>query len=147
MWNDNGGLMWDDSYEIGVELIDQQHKDLFANATEGLLTSIQSPHEYGHKQSCINTIGFLKDYVVRHFNDEEAYQQSINYPELEAHKEQHARLAQELSQYEKRLVTSNFSVPMMKLFMAFVVRWLMKHVAEEDRKIATTGGKNAAPAK
>jgi len=28
----------------------------------------------------------MKDYVVDHFNEEEAYQAKINYPELEAHK-------------------------------------------------------------
>jgi len=135
MWGNDGGLLWNDSYMIGVELIDNQHKELFLNATDGLLLSIQTPDAYGHKQYCINTINFLKGYVTRHFNDEEAYQQSIGYPGLEAHKAQHANLALEIVNYEKRLVASNFALPVIKTFMAFIVRWLMNHVAEEDRKI------------
>lgn len=138
MWGSEGGLMWEDRYAIGVKLIDDQHKELFQNATEGLLLSIQSPDMYRSKQNCINTIDFLKNYVVQHFKDEEAYQQSIGYAGYEAHKRQHNQLALEVIEYEKQLVKSNFSLPIIKRFMAFVLRWLIHHVAVEDRKIVKT---------
>jgi hemerythrin len=138
MWEIDGGIMWKDNYSIGVKLIDDQHKELFENATEGLLGSIQSPDAYRHKQHCINTITFLKGYVVKHFEDEEAYQRSIGYAGYAVHKRQHLRLAKEVGKFEKRLVSSNFALPVIKRFMAFVLRWLMHHVAEEDRKIGKT---------
>ena len=134
--NDNeGGLMWRDNYAIGVELIDEQHKALFHNATEGLLLSIQTPTVYRHKQHCVNTITFLKKYVEQHFKDEEAYQLSIKFYGYEDHKQQHINLAQDVLEYEKELVKSNFALPVVKRFMAFVLRWLMQYVAEEDAKI------------
>ena len=135
MWDSDGGIMWKDSYAIGVELIDTQHKALFNNVTEGLLLSIQAPDIYRHKQYCINTISFLKSYVVQHFKDEEAYALSIRFPGYEEHKQQHVNLAQEVFEYEKQLTKSNFSLHVIKRFMAFALRWLMHHVAVEDGKL------------
>lgn len=135
MWDDDGGLMWKDTYAIGVELIDGQHKELFHNVTEGLLMSIQSPDTYKHKNYCINTISFLKGYVVQHFKDEETYQLSINYEGYEAHKQKHINLAKSVKEYEILLAESDFALPIVKRFMAFVLRWLINHVAEEDSQI------------
>ena len=135
MWGSEGGIMWEDRYAIGVELIDNQHKALFHHTTEGLLSFIQASEIHNHKYHCISTITFLKSYVVQHFKDEEEYQLSIKYAGYEVHKQQHVNLAREVIEYEKLLAKSNFSLPVIKRFMAFVLRWLMHHVAEEDRKI------------
>ncbi|MCL2852203.1 MAG: hemerythrin domain-containing protein [Defluviitaleaceae bacterium] len=127
--------MWKDSYALGVELIDNQHKELFFNVTESFVLSIHSPGAYMNRQYCINLINFLKGYAVRHFKDEEDYQVSIGYPGFNAHREQHECLKHDLAKYEKRLVDSNFTLPSMKIFLGFVLHWLMHHVAEEDSKI------------
>jgi hemerythrin len=130
-----GGIMWNESYAIGVEQIDNQHRDLFANVTENLLLAIQMPERYANKQYCISCIVFLKAYVVQHFRDEEDYQKSIGYTGYEAHKEQHSRLAQDVLDFERKLQDSNFSLSTVKRFLGFVLNWLMVHVAEEDAQI------------
>jgi len=48
-------------------------------------------------------MAFMKDYVVDHFNEEEAYQAKINYPELEAHKKAHASFKEGIENYVKIL--------------------------------------------
>ena len=130
-----GGILWQDSYCIGVEEIDAQHKELFSYATENLLDIIETPEMFKHKHRCVNSIKFLKEYVVEHFKDEEEYQEHIGYPEIDAHRQDHIRLASDVARYEKMLVESNFSLPIVKRFLAFVVYWLTHHVGEADRRI------------
>jgi len=135
MWGEEGGLLWDDDFSIGVDHIDTQHKALFTCAVENLLDIIHTPELFRHKYRCVNSIKFLKGYVVQHFKDEEEYQESIGYPGLAAHRQQHIRLAGDVAKYEKLLVENDFSLPVVKRFLAFVVYWLTQHVAEDDRKI------------
>ena len=49
-------------------------------------------------------LGFLKEYVVYHFRDEEAYQQSIGYAGFEAHQREHQQFTQTVLAYEKKLI-------------------------------------------
>ena len=63
-------MMWKDSYRLGVERIDQQHMELF-RMTEDLVNAVKAGAGVEEYQKAL---GFLKDYVVYHFRDEEAYQ-------------------------------------------------------------------------
>ena len=128
----DGGLLWKDYYASGVEHIDNQHKELFETATDNLLDLIQSPNSYKNKQGIVNSIQFLKSYALSHFNDEEEYVRSAEYPGLGAHILVHEALKADVVKYEKLLVASNFALPMVKRFLAFVLSWLMQHVGEED---------------
>lgn len=60
-------MMWKDSYQIGAPRIDEQHKELF-RVTEELVGAAQNGIT---AEACRKVIGFLKEYVVFHFRDEE----------------------------------------------------------------------------
>ena len=135
MWSVDGGVMWKDEYLIGNELIDNQHKALFLNATDNLLQAICNPGEYMERHNIVNSLNFLKEYAVQHFRDEEEFQLSIGYPGYKEHKAQHVKLAEDVMKYEKILVQSDFAHINVKKFLAFVLRWLMVHVSQEDKLI------------
>ncbi len=84
-------MLWKESYKTGVDLIDQQHKQLF-DTTENLIKAIREGSDYERKRECIQTIIFLKNYIVKHFDDEEKFMASIGYPDIEEHKKIHIRL-------------------------------------------------------
>ena len=65
--------MWKDSYRLGVDQIDTQHRELFRMTAELVSASKGTATE----EDCQKALGFLKDYVIRHFRDEEAYQEAI----------------------------------------------------------------------
>ncbi len=75
-------MMWKDSYRLGVERIDHQHIELF-RMTEELVNAGKNGAEVETYQKIL---AFLKDYVIYHFRDEEAYQESVHYNGLAAHK-------------------------------------------------------------
>ncbi|MDR2167486.1 MAG: bacteriohemerythrin [Clostridiales bacterium] len=130
--------MWKDSYAIGHELIDSQHRRLFDYA-ENLMSTLGQQLEFEeYKRQIVETLGFLKKYTIEHFKDEEEYQREVNYEGYEAHKKLHAKLIQDVLRHEKELVESEFKPEAVKSFLGFLLTWLVYHVAGEDQKI--TGG-------
>lgn len=66
-------MMWKDKYRIGVELIDTQHQELFKRVSD-FLQSVQEKGDWEEKTAAVReTLEFMQNYVVEHFNDEEEY--------------------------------------------------------------------------
>lgn len=133
--------MWKDSYKIGVELIDKQHRELF-NTVEHLLDVMGKDDIEDRKKECMSTISFLKNYVVKHFSTEEEYQASIQYSGIEEHKKQHREFTARVLNYEQEIIKSNFDFKVIKSFIGTLTAWLIYHVADADQKI--TKGVQAA---
>ena len=127
--------MWKDSYAIGVELLDNQHRQLF-EAVEILMKTPKidlSPKQY--RGQIEKAVKFLKMYCVKHFQDEEAYHLEIGYAEREKHKKLHRKLIEGVLKHEKRLIDSDFDYGIVKKFFGFVMTGLIYHVAGEDQKL------------
>lgn len=124
--------MWKESYRIGIDLIDRQHEELF-RATDTLVRAIEANAD---KQTFRQTTTFLKDYTVRHFHDEEAYQASIHYSGMEDHKKAHRKFTGIILDYERRLVASDFDIRIVKDLAGTLTAWLIYHVADADQRIA-----------
>ena len=124
--------MGKESYRIGIDLIDRQHEELF-RATDTLVRAIEANAD---KQTFRQTITFLKDYTVRHFHDEEAYQASIHYSGMEDHKKAHRKFTGIILDYERRLVESDFDIRIVKDLAGTLTAWLIYHVADADQRIA-----------
>lgn len=66
--------MWKEKYKIGITLIDEQHKELF-DRVEKFLTLLRKDGDWQEKLPEIKkTLLFMQNYVVVHFDTEEAYQ-------------------------------------------------------------------------
>lgn len=129
-------MIWKDKYEIGVPEVDDQHRELFARVGS-FLNTLRSDSPWEEKVNKVNeTVAFMKDYVVTHFQDEEAYQEKIGYPGLDHHKKIHegmvAYVAEVSAQYEQQ----GFKEIHMQQFAGRLVTWLVNHVVAEDQKIA-----------
>ena len=71
-------MMWKDKYKIGVELIDKQHEELFRRVSDFTRT-IRGEEDWNARLDKVKeTMLFMKDYVIDHFNEEEIYQEQIN---------------------------------------------------------------------
>lgn len=129
-------MLWKDNYELGVPLIDAQHKELFRRV-ESFLQVLRSKDCWEEKIPKINeTLEFMKRYVVEHFRDEEEYQRSINYPGYEAHKKIHTGMVNYVLEVSKQYQQSNNNEDLMQQFGGRLLAWLINHVAAEDQLIA-----------
>ncbi|MDR1194460.1 MAG: bacteriohemerythrin [Peptococcaceae bacterium] len=133
--------MWKNSYAVGNALIDSQHMELFRMADE--LVATVRRQDANSPEACARAVTFLKDYVVKHFADEEALQAALGYSGLERHRQLHREFVTTVLEYEKSLSESNFAPKIMQQFAGKLIGWLIYHVVGEDGKI--TGMVAAAP--
>ncbi len=129
-------MLWKDNYELGVPMVDAQHKELFRRV-DSFFQVLRSGECWEEKIPKINeTLEFMKGYVVEHFRDEEEYQRSINYPGYEAHKRIHTGMVDYVLEFSKQYEQSNNSEELMQQFGGKLLAWLINHVAAEDQRIA-----------
>lgn len=127
-------MIWKESYRIGIESIDEQHKALF-DAIGKLLAAIER-NDATSKEVYVETVAFLSDYVARHFRDEEAYQASIGYGGLEAHRKLHQDFTQSIAEYAKKLEETNYDIKTVMELSGALMTWLVYHVTDVDQRIA-----------
>jgi len=124
-------VLWRNDLSIGVEAIDNQHKELFnrINTLLDACTQGKGAEEVG------SVIKFLEEYVVVHFNHEQSLMTKYNYPEYEAHKAMHIKFVEDFSklkqQFEKEGATINFVIQTNQV----VVDWLVNHISRVDKKL------------
>jgi hemerythrin len=131
--------MWKDKYKIGVEKIDQQHKELFDRVSE-FLFSLRREGNWEEKVPKVKeTLEFMLSYVIIHFEDEEAYQKEINHPGLISHKEIHDQFKLEVGVFAEQFNKEGFDEVLVQKFAGILLAWLVNHVAVYDRKIVDLG--------
>ncbi len=128
-------MMWKDNYKIGVDLIDEQHKELFRRVWEFTRIIRSSENWENRIEQVKKTMDFMKDYVIIHFNDEEAYQEEINYPDFELHKQAHAKFREGINQYVELFENEGFTEEKIQEFGGKLMTWLIVHVGKMDQQI------------
>jgi len=127
----NYGLAWSEDFELGCDQVDSQHKRLFE-----LVGDLIKACTEGYDTDVLNeTITFLVNYTVLHFQDEESFMQTYNYPGFIAHKQLYedfkVTVGELVSKYNESGSTSELSDNVNTV----VVRWLINHIQREDKKI------------
>ena len=123
---------FDKSLETGNIAIDNQHKELI-DAINNLLNACSQGKG---RDEIKNTIKFLTDYTVKHFNDEEKLQKQYNYPDYAAHKKLHDDFKEEVSKIIDEYEENGTSVVLTFKVNNTIASWLIKHIKGEDKKVA-----------
>ena len=125
------GIAWSDSFRLGNEQVDGQHQRLFVLLSE-LVDACADGTDTGKLQE---TLDFLVNYTVQHFNDEEALQRLYNYPDFAKHKQIHEDFKVTVGELVGRFKESGSSKELSADVNKIIVRWLLNHVQREDKKI------------
>ena len=128
-------MIWKEKYKVGVPLIDEQHEELFARVT-AFVETVRSDKEWSEKLSKVNeTMEFMKAYVVTHFQDEEAYQEKIGYPQAEQHKKIHNDMVAYVGTVAEEYEKNGYQELLIQQFAGKLLTWLINHVAADDQRI------------
>ena len=128
-------MMWKDKYSIGIELIDEQHKELFKRVSDFLQT-VESKDSWEDKLEKVKeTMAFMQEYVIVHFDDEEAYQEQIGYPDIENHKIAHFKFKEGVNDYVRIFEEEGFNEEKIQEFGGKLMAWLIMHVGKMDQMI------------
>ena len=132
---DGGGIepavVWSREFELGVDIIDRQHRELIERINQ-LLNAVRQGK--GREES-MTLLRFLQEYVVEHFQSEEIYMRRKGYQDYEAHKEMHdtfvADLHELMAEVEKTGITSEHVV----LINRRVINWVVAHIFLVDKNL------------
>lgn len=126
-------MIWDTTLSVGNDLIDSQHKKLveLTNQVETIFN--QSERDLRDYDEIIRIIIKLNFYVLNHFRDEELLLKEMGYPELEAHKAEHAKFVAFLD----GITTDRIDLKeeeVLKQLLKFLSTWIVEHIKGSDFK-------------
>jgi hemerythrin len=118
---------WDVALGTGNELIDEQHRGLFALANSVCETAAENGED---ADLVADAIYRLTEYVVQHFADEEALMIQTDYPSFSIHRGLHQHLAAETLSLAARYFNDDDVRP--EEIARFLADWLRDHIRSED---------------
>lgn len=124
---------WRDAYNIGVESIDREHRQLFA-----IINKLYKLEKEGQNSAwtCREGLAFFKAHATTHFENEEKYMESIHYERLEQHRKIHQGFREDtLPSLEKELERCDYSEKAVEHFLGVCIGWLISHTLTEDLSI------------
>lgn len=122
-------------YLTNIPLIDEEHQQLFdyANQIYDLLHQEFIADKY---DNIADILGKLRDYTKKHFADEEAYMESIQYKRLFSQKIQHNEFIQKLDEWDLESIDeSENQDETIQEMLNFLTDWLIHHILELDTQI------------
>lgn len=122
-----------DEYLIGIDLIDREHRKLFA-LVDRANHIVRGWSEGNSYDEITDILKELKEYTEIHFADEESYMCSINYEGYEAQKRAHDAFISRLEELDLKKIKENPKVYLSSL-IEFLLGWLINHILQVDKKI------------
>ncbi|MDR1123051.1 MAG: hemerythrin family protein [Elusimicrobiota bacterium] len=123
---------WDSALETGHELIDNQHKQLFAK----LNSLVDAYNDNKGKAELEKTLEFLAAYTIKHFNDEETLQVKYDYPDYLRHKTIHTDFKNKVTDMVGQLKQNGYDDKLMQETIVVVADWLLNHIKGDDFRMA-----------
>lgn len=122
-------IRWDDNtYSIGIDEIDDQHKnlvELINQLNEASLTG-KTEIEIG------DTIRKMYYYTDYHFETEENYFRKFNYPETTTHLKEHKLFLKKVLQFRREYEDGGELI--FDEVFSFLKNWLLNHILVSDKK-------------
>ena len=122
-------LEWNSSLDVHVDSMNREHSELIR-----LMNVVYDANAAASgKEQISSALDALVDYTVKHFEDEEAYMESINFSGLRSHKYIHQDLLKRVSGFVSDYKSST-SDQLPNEFFEFLKFWLVSHIQGIDTK-------------
>lgn len=121
---------WKQEYAIGISEIDRQHQELFRMADEiyDMVLDISGDSQL---QQVTDLMAALKQYAEDHFALEESLLVRYEYPELEAHKREHASFRAQVAELSQAKGSQTQQAVLTEL-IKFMTQWIFRHIRSAD---------------
>ena len=132
----NVPLEWNEDLHIGVEAIDQDHKQLISwiNALGQFQASDQTGDRPGDREDLGTLLRFLAAYTAFHFEREEAIMRAVRYKGYENHKRAHGSFAANIKRTIAHWEESGNNAGVAPLY-EFLKLWITNHIRREDTRL------------
>lgn len=123
------GIAWRESLSLGVEEIDNQHKELLRRF-DMLLTACEEGKGIRELKKMLN---FLDEYVQLHFNDEEVLQRLHSYPDYDEHRKEHEIFAGRITKLREEIDRDGAALHHLIKTNDLLFKWLISHISNADK--------------
>ena len=117
-------LEWKDSYSVGVQILDEQHKTLL-----GLINSLSRIRD---EKQLVNLFNALVAYAYDHLRTEEKILFDNDYPDFFAHLKKHVEFMGKVFEFSAKAQLNNPSL--IEEASTYLLNWFQEHVLDDDRK-------------
>ncbi len=117
-------MEWDSSWNIGINSIDGQHRNI--------LRAINALEE-GKEQVLKKTFAALEAYARIHFDQEMQLLERHQFPNLAGHYREHENFLLQLRKFEQACLVAGDTQALIKEVRLYLVNWLNVHINEVDR--------------
>lgn len=124
-------FQWKDIYNIGIEELDIEHKELFEIVQE-IFIDIEIDFK---RQKIKEVLTNLYTHLNIHFKHEEHYMRKISYPHFEKHKTSHKYIMDSINNFVKELLDLEENL-FEREFVRIINITFVQHIINEDRKIS-----------
>lgn len=125
---------WQDSFSVGVDNMDQDHRKMMQ-----MINSLFEAMKQGQSKSMLSPlISDLYSYATEHCKREEAYLTQIKHPDLETQRQQHALFLQKVLEFQNNFQAGNNSVSVQML--PYLNDWFLNHIMKIDSKYKMVTG-------
>jgi hemerythrin len=125
------GISWREELSLGVDQIDNQHKELLARF-DMLLTACKQGKG---GEEVLYLLNFLDEYVVVHFGDEEKLQKQSRFPDYESHRLEHQSFIDKLADLKKRIADEGVQIDLVLDTNKLLLDWLIRHISIRDKAV------------
>ena len=126
-------ISWSENYSTGIELVDNQHKEL-VNLTNELYRACRSGSSRA-EAVFKDAMSRMVDYVRFHFSTEQMIFDLIKYPDAKEHKKQHDTMVMNILDAVKEFSKGSKFVP--HNFVRTLKDWILSHIAVYDKAYST----------
>ena len=124
--------LWSPSLELGIPVIDEQHRQLVAKLEE-LLKTI---HQGGRYDKVLGLVAYLQRYTYEHFQTEENLMRRCKYPQVEEHIQKHDTFQGNIFKVKEFIRKHPSSQEALKLIESIMVQWYIEHIGRVDQDYA-----------
>ncbi len=126
-------LEWKESYSVGIESIDNDHKKLIQ-----LINNLQTAIDYKtNNEFEKKTLAEVIDYTKYHFSREEDLMENNGYSDFVAHKAQHEKMiakVTELVQAYEKDESEGIKAGAIESLLMYLKSWLINHINGTDQE-------------
>ncbi len=118
-------IEWRDSYKIGDQAIDEQHRELFKRAAYVLAAT-------SHEGQVISAMRLLQ-YMRTHLSHEEEMMRRLQYPKLKVHAQEHQEIMARLNIVSLKIANENLVKADLEELLG---DWFLAHMETADTELA-----------
>lgn len=123
-------FLWNSSYSVGSEAMDQEHKRLVE-----IINNLYGAMRQGKGNQAIGSIlDGLASYTRTHFAHEEKLMKDAKYEAYEEHKREHDTLSRQVLEIQNKYRSGNV---LSLEIMSFLKEWLVTHIQGSDKRFGS----------